>query len=426
MSGVDIHTAFAVPATKRISVFGLGYVGLPVAAALASRGFDVVGVDVERRVTEVINSGRIHIVEPDLDMVVQAAVSAGKLRATLDPEPADVFIIAVPTPFVGDHEPDISFVRDAALAIAPVLAKGNLIILESTSPAGTTEQICSWIAVQRPDLVMPNPDTEDADIHIAHCPERVLPGRILRELVDNDRIIGGISPRCAAYAAELYRTFVRGETHLTNARTAELAKLAENAYRDVNIAFANELSIICDRLDINVWELIGLANRHPRVQILSPGAGVGGHCIAIDPWFIVAAAPDSAKVIRAAREVNDGKPRFIFEKVKAAAARLRQPVIACLGLSYKADIDDLRASPALEIVEMLARENIGDLLIVEPNLKQLPPSLRENSRVRPAELRQALADADIVLLLVDHRQFRRIDREILKPKITIDTRGVWR
>jgi len=411
---------------KRVAVFGLGYVGLPVAAALASRGIEVIGVDIDQRIADVINDGRIHIVEPDLDMIVQAAVSAGKLRATTKPEEADAFIIAVPTPFCGDHQPDLSHVRDATMAIAPLLKEGNLIVLESTCPAGTTEQICAWISERRSDLLLPSEEGEKADVHIAHCPERVLPGRVLRELVDNDRIIGGISPRCAEMAAELYQNFVRGEMHLTNARTAELAKLAENAYRDVNIAFANELSIICDRLGINVWELIELSNRHPRVQILSPGPGVGGHCIAIDPWFIISAAPEDAKVMRAARGVNDRKPQHVFTKVKAAAERLRDPVIACLGLSYKADIDDLRASPALEIVEMLARDSVGELLVVEPNLKQLPAALRDFSCVKPSELRQALHRADIILLLVDHRQFRRIDPEILKPKITIDTRGVWR
>jgi UDP-N-acetyl-D-mannosaminuronic acid dehydrogenase len=273
---------------------------------------------------------------------------------------------------------------------------------------------------------MPEAEREDSDIHIAHCPERVLPGSVLRELVDNDRIIGGISPLCATHAVALYRTFVRGEMHLTNARTAELAKLVENAYRDVNIAFANELSVICDRLGVNVWDLIELANKHPRVKILSPGPGVGGHCIAVDPWFIIAAAPDSTPVIRAARAVNDGKPELVFEKVKTAAARLRSPIIACLGLSYKADIDDLRESPALHIVERLAREKVGELLVVEPNVQQLPATLAKAKDVKLVELREALSTADIVLLLVDHRQFRRVDRDLLKPKITIDTRGVWR
>jgi UDP-N-acetyl-D-mannosaminuronic acid dehydrogenase len=359
-------------------------------------------------------------------MVVQAAVSAGRLRATLKPEPSDAFIIAVPTPFTGDHKPDISYVKAAAQMIAPLLRKGNLVILESTSPVGTTEQICSWFAELRPDLVMPEAERENADIHIAHCPERVLPGSVLRELVDNDRIIGGISPLCATHAVALYRSFVRGEMHLTNARTAELAKLVENAYRDVNIAFANELSIVCDQLSVNVWDLIELANKHPRVNILSPGPGVGGHCIAVDPWFIIAASPESTPVIRAARGVNDGKPELVFAKVKAAAERLRSPVIACLGLSYKADIDDLRESPALHIVERLAQEHVGELLIVEPNVKKLPASLSQASNIKLVELREALAAADIVLLLVDHRQFKRIDRDLLKPKITIDTRGIWR
>jgi len=428
MSDIEdrVQSSLEKPAPKRVSVFGLGYVGLPVAAALASRGFEVIGVEVAPRIVDVINTGKIHIVEPDLDMLVQAAVSAGKLRATLVPEPADAFIIAVPTPFSDNHQPDVSFVRAATHAIAPLLRKGNLLILESTSPVGTTEQICSWIGELRPDLVIPESERDSADIHIAHCPERVLPGSVLRELVNNDRIIGGISPNCAEEAAELYRSFVRGEMHLTNARTAELAKLVENAYSDVNIAFANELSIVCDKLSINVWDLIDLANKHPRVNILSPGPGVGGHCIAVDPWFIIAAAPEVTPVIQAARRVNDGKPDVVFNKVNAAADRLRSPVIACLGLSYKADIDDLRESPALHIVEKLARKKIGELLVVEPNIKQLPESLRGREGVRLAELREALAAADIVVLLVDHRQFKRIDRELLKVKITIDTRGIWR
>ena len=413
------------PNFKKISVLGLGYVGLPVSAAFASRGFDVIGVEVNPSIVEVINGGRVHIVEPDLDMLVQAAVAAGKLRATLEPEAADAFIIAVPTPFKDDHEPDLDYVQKATRMIAPLLKKGNLVILESTSPVGTTEQICSWIGEQRPDLVLPEPLRDTADIHVAHCPERVLPGSVLRELVDNDRIIGGISPLCAAAAAELYQTFVKGELHLTNARTAELAKLVENAFRDVNIAFANELSLICEKLNINVWELIELANRHPRVNILRPGPGVGGHCIAIDPWFIIAAAKDSAKVMRAAREVNDNKPHAVVEKIKAAASRLRQPVIACLGLSYKADIDDLRESPALHIVEMLARDNAGELLVVEPNIRRLPQSLSHFPRLRSTDLQTAVLNADIIVLLVDHRQFKRVDRELLKIKIVIDTRGMW-
>ena len=414
------------PASTRIAVHGLGYVGLPVAGVLASRGFDVTGIDISPHIVDTINSGKIHIVEPDLEMVVHAAVSSGKLRATLEPAPADVFIIAVPTPFTADKQPDVSYIQKAVKAIAPQLKKGDLVVLESTSPVGMTEKIRDWIGEQRPDLVAPQADKDEADIHIAHCPERVLPGSVLRELVDNDRIIGGISVRCAEHAEELYQNFVRGEIHLTNARTAELAKLVENAFRDVNIAFANELSNICDELDINVWELISLANKHPRVNILSPGPGVGGHCIAVDPWFIIAAAPKKSKVIRAAREVNDGKPEIIIEKVRVAARKLRAPVVACFGLSYKRDIDDLRESPAMHIVEQLARENVGRLLIVEPNLKSLPESLAKSDSTRLVDIKEAMTAADIILLLVDHRQFKRIDRELLKPKMVIDTRGIWR
>jgi len=310
--------------------------------------------------------------------------------------------------------------------LAPLLKKGDLIILESTSPVGTTEQICAWIAAQRPDLVLPDPNRDTADIHIAHCPERVLPGSVLRELVDNDRIVGGISPACAEAAAELYQNFVKGEMHLTNARTAELAKLVENAFRDVNIAFANELSVICENLNINVWDLIDLANRHPRVNILKPGPGVGGHCIAVDPWFIIAVAKGQAKIIRAAREVNDSKPFAVIDRIKSAAARLRQPVIACLGISYKADIDDLRESPALHIVEHLAQDNVAELLVVEPNVKRLPKSLSGFPAVKLSDLQSALKTADIIVLLVDHRQFKRVDRELLNLKIVIDTRGMWR
>jgi UDP-N-acetyl-D-mannosaminuronic acid dehydrogenase len=411
---------------KKISVFGLGYVGLPVSAAFAARGFEVIGVDIDASVVNVINNGQAHIVEPDLDMLVQAAVSAGKLRATLKPEPADVFIIAVPTPFKEGNKPDLAYVEQATAMIAPLLKKRDLIVLESTSPVGTTEQICAWIGEQRPDLTMPDPNREKSDIHIAHCPERVLPGSVLRELVDNDRIVGGISPQCAEAAAELYQAFVKGEMYLTNARTAELAKLVENAFRDVNIAFANELSLICEKLNINVWELIDLANRHPRVNILKPGPGVGGHCIAVDPWFIIAVAEGQTKIIRAAREVNDAKPATVFNKVKVAASRLRQPVIACLGLSYKADIDDMRESPALHIVERLAREKIGEILVVEPNIRRLPPSLVDFSHVRRSELQPALNAADIIVLLVDHRQFKRVDRELLNLRIVVDTRGLWR
>ncbi len=363
---------------KTVSVIGLGYIGLPTAAVIASRGINVIGVDVNQKAVDTINAGEIHIVEPDLDIVVRGVVSTGNLRATTTPEPAEAFMVAVPTPFHhgtdtnGDvsHKPNLDYIKSAALAIAPVLEKGNLVILESTSPVGATEKLAAWLAEARPDLSFPQDKGDSADIKVAHCPERVLPGYVLQELVSNDRVIGGMSKACSERAVELYNTFVRGECVITNARTAEMAKLTENSFRDVNIAFANELSVICDKLKINVWELIKLANRHPRVNILSPGPGVGGHCIAVDPWFIVDSCPEEAKIIKQARLTNDAKPFYVIDKITEAADQFKKPVIACLGLAFKADIDDLRESPALQIVEELAKRNIGEIIAVEPNINE--------------------------------------------------------
>jgi UDP-N-acetyl-D-mannosaminuronic acid dehydrogenase len=411
---------------EKICVLGLGYVGLPTAAVFASRGLAVTGVDVNEQTIQLINQGKVHIVEPDLDILVTGAVAIGKLSATTKPVPADAFIVAVPTPFRDDHKPDLSFVEAATKSLADVLKKGDLVVVESTSPVGTTEQVSRWLAALRPDLRFPHAAGSDADVRVAHSPERVLPGRVLAELVANDRVIGGVSPRCAERAAELYRLAVRGECWLTTARTAELVKLAENAFRDVNIAFANELSLVCERLGIDVWEAIRLANRHPRVGILNPGPGVGGHCIAVDPWFIVDSAPDDTDLIRAARKVNDGKPKRVVARVKAAAGKHRRPVVACLGLAYKADIDDVRESPAVAIVAELAALRDVRLLVVEPYLDALPPALASLKSVAKAGLDEALATADIVVLLTDHRQFRAIDRARLSGKTVIDTRGVWR
>lgn len=409
---------------KRISVVGLGYIGLPTAAVFASRGIEVIGVDVNQKAVDTINRGEIHIVEPDLDIVVKSVVSMGKLRATTTPEPAQAFLIAVPTPFKGDdHEPDLSYIEKAANAIAPVLEKGNLVILESTSPVGATEQMAAWLAAARPDLTFPQHAGEQADIQVAHCPERVLPGHVLRELVSNDRVIGGMTPNCSAKAVALYKTFVMGECVVTDARTAEMAKLTENSFRDVNIAFANELSMICDKLKINVWELIKLANRHPRVNILNPGPGVGGHCIAVDPWFIVNSCPDEARLIHQARLVNDGKPHYVINKVVAAADQFKKPVIACLGLAFKADIDDLRESPALDIVKHLAEQGIGRILAVEPNIHELPAALA-SAGVELASLQQALEQANVVVVLVDHKQFKTCDKSLFLSKVMIDTRGI--
>ncbi len=401
---------------QKIIVMGLGYIGLPTASMLATKGHTVVGVDVNEAAVNTINSGRIHIIEPDLDILVRSAVNSGNLRASLVPEEGDTFIIAVPTPFKveGDNPkaPDLSYVEAATRAIVPYLREDNLIILESTSPVGTTELIERIVREARPELA--------GKVHAAHCPERVLPGHILRELVDNDRIIGGTTKAAVAKAKALYKTFCNGAILETDSKTAELSKLVENSFRDVNIAFANELSVICDKLGINVWETISLANRHPRVNILQPGPGVGGHCIAVDPWFIVSSAPQEARLIRTAREVNDDKPHWVIERVRAKAARFKAPVIACLGLTFKANIDDMRESPSLEIVQHLHEAQIGEILACDPNVDQA------KAPFPLTDLKTVLQKADILLLLVDHAEFLDLDRELIKDKVVIDTKGVWR
>lgn len=419
---------------ETISVIGLGYIGLPTAAMFASRKKNVIGVDVCQKAVETINAGKIHIVEPELDMVVSAAVTEGYLKAVLTPEPADAFLIAVPTPFKpcndGDvPEPDLSYIESAIKAISPVLKKGDLVILESTSPVGTTEQMAEWLAVQRPDLSFPQQVGEDADVNLAHCPERVLPGKVICELVQNDRVIGGMSVRCSERSVELYKTFVEGECVITNARTAEMAKLTENSSRDVQIAFANELSIICDKLDINVWELIALANRHPRVNILQPGPGVGGHCIAVDPWFIVSKTPEEAKIIHTARLVNDSKPEWVVNKVKLAIADFiqanpdktaREITIACYGLAFKPDIDDLRESPAMGITQKIADMHAGRTIAIEPNIQEIPKKL---TSVELVNIELALVEADIQVMLVDHKEFKDIS---VSSEFIIDTKGIWK
>jgi UDP-N-acetyl-D-mannosaminuronic acid dehydrogenase len=421
-----------------ISVIGLGYIGLPTAAMFASRKKKVVGVDVSQHAVDTINRGEIHIVEPDLGMIVHSAVTEGYLRATLVPEPADAFLIAVPTPFKNSlnkengsdiPEPDLSYIQKAAEAVAPVLKKGDLVILESTSPVGATEQMAAWLATARPDLSFPQDTGENADVNVAHCPERVLPGHVVRELVENDRVIGGMTATCSNRAVELYKTFVQGECVITNARTAEMAKLTENSCRDVQIAFANELSIICDKLDIDVWELISLANRHPRINILQPGPGVGGHCIAVDPWFIVSKTPDEAKLIHTARKVNDAKPEWVINKVKIAIADFLQAnpdktakdvTIACYGLAFKADIDDLRESPALNITKRIAEMHTGIVIAVEPNIEKLS---NEIERFKLSTFELVSKSADIHLLLVDHKEFTL---QKINDALIIDIKGIWK
>lgn len=412
-------------------MIGLGYIGLPTATLFASRKKQVIGVDVSQHAVDTINQGKIHIIEPELDILVHAAVHEGYLRATTRPEPADAFLIAVPTPFQDGHQPDLSYVEAAARSIAPVLQKGNLVILESTSPVGTTEQLAAWLAECRPDLSFPHTAGEEADIQVAYCPERVLPGRVIHEVVSNDRVIGGMSRAASEQACALYKTFVEGECIITNARTAEMCKLTENSYRDVNIAFANELSMICDKLGINVWELIALANHHPRVKVLQPGPGVGGHCIAVDPWFIVSSAPDQARLIRTAREVNDHKPEWVLEKVKAAitdalAANPSKTIadlkVACLGLAFKPDIDDLRESPAVEIASGIAQLGC-QVLAVEPNVEALPKKLCLPN-LRLISLEEALASADVVCVLVKHRAFTEVGGDLRQKPLLIDAVGL--
>ena len=414
-----------------ISVFGLGYIGLPTATLIASCGVKVIGVDVTKHVVDSVNAGKLHIVEPQLGEVLTDVVQKGMLRATMTPEPADAFLIAVPTPFKDGHKPDVSYIQAVAGALSTVLKKGDLVILESTSPVGTTERLAEWLAEARSDLSFPQQAGNAADVQVAYCPERVLPGQVLKELVENDRVIGGMSEKASAMAADVYRIFVKGNLSVSNARTAEMCKLTENSFRDVNIAFANELSLICDKLDIDVWELIKLANRHPRVNILQPGCGVGGHCIAVDPWFIVDTTPDEAKIIRTAREINDHKPYWVLEKVKAAIMSvlsnfpdksMKDITVACLGLAFKPDIDDLRESPAVKLTHMIAELGCK-VIAVEPNIVTLPPSLA-GSNIRLEKLTEALATADVTCLLVKHREFKNDVKKIKSMTKLIDIIGL--
>lgn len=384
---------------KKICVIGLGYIGLPTAALLANRGYDVHGVDVVKSTVDTINQGKIHIVEPELDTFVKSAVNSGKLKASLKPDFADVFIIAVPTPFHSGYVPNVDYVVSATKSIATYVQEGNIVILESTSPVGTTELVEKTLKEEKIDT---------SKIYIAHCPERVLPGKIMKELVENDRIVGGLTPEATFKTVEFYNTFVSGEVLSTDARTAEMAKLTENSFRDTNIAFANELSMLCDKFDINVWELISLANRHPRVNILQPGAGVGGHCIAVDPWFIVHAGGETAKIIKTAREVNTYKTEWVIEKIKNAALKFenengRKAKVACMGLAFKPDIDDLRESPALYIARRLKSDGL-EILAVEPNIES-------HKEFEIVDYKDAMEQADIVTFLVAHKEFKNLDIE---------------
>ena len=412
--------------TRSLSVIGLGYVGLPTAAVFADAGLDVRGVDVNADAVMSINAGRPHIVEPNLEAMLGRVVERGKLTASTEVCATDVYAIAVPTPFKDCKSPDLKYVEAAARMIAPHLAPGALVILESTSPVGATEQLSAWLAADRPDLTFPHQKGDLAEIQLAHCPERVLPGKVLHEVVHNDRIIGGMTRHCAARAESFYRLAVKGTCHVTDARTAELAKLTENAFRDVNIAFANELSVICHSLGIDPWELIAMANKHPRVNILNPGPGVGGHCIAVDPWFIVHSVPEQARLIRTARQINDAKPNWVVDRVAERVAERTsgaKPIIACLGLTYKPDVDDLRESPSVDVVrEMLAR-GLGQVLVAEPYVDTLPDCLQG---AELADFSDALERADIVVILTGHSAFRNLRLSDLDGKRVIDSCGFLR
>ena len=406
-----------------VAVLGLGYIGLPTAAVVARSGAAVLGIDIHQHVVDTVNSGGVHIEEVDLDALVQGVVQRGLLRASTQIEPSDVFLIAVPTPFDDDHAPDVRHVLTAARSIAPVLKAGDIVILESTSPVGTTEQVRDALEELRPDLKFPHAGNGAADVAIAYCPERVLPGRILVELIDNDRCIGGITPRCARKALAFYRTFVRGACITTTAKVAEMVKLSENAFRDVNIAFANELSLVSDKLGIDVWDVIALANRHPRVNILTPGPGVGGHCIAVDPWFIVHSAPELTPLIRTARLVNDGKTEHVIARasalIEAEAGR-----VALLGLAFKANVDDFRESPAMKVAEALTRKFGDRIAIVEPHVAELPKVLSDTGATL-IDIDTALADCDTMIVLVDHDIFKSVPADERAGKIVYDTRGIW-
>ncbi|MEJ5977732.1 UDP-N-acetyl-D-mannosamine dehydrogenase [Novosphingobium sp. PS1R-30] len=411
-------------AKPEVCVVGLGYIGLPTAAIIARSGSKVLGVDVTQSVVDTINRGEIHIEEVDLDGLVQGVVSRGLLAASTQIAPADVFVIAVPTPFDKNHAPDISYVLAAGRSVASVLKAGDVVILESTSPVGTTEELRDLIAELRPDLKVPGRSQGTPDVSIAYCPERVLPGKILEELTNNDRSIGGITPRCARKALAFYKRFVRGTCVTTDARSAEMTKLVENAYRDVNIAFANELSIVADKMGLDVWEVIRLANRHPRVNILQPGPGVGGHCIAVDPWFIVHGAPEETPLIRTARGVNDGKIHHVIKHADALISAHPGAKVACLGLAFKANIDDFRESPARLVAATLARKFGERIQVVEPYAAELPREF-DGTGASLIDIDTALEDCDVLIALVDHDVFRVVPLAERADKLVYDTRGIW-
>ena len=409
-----------------VAVIGLGYIGLPTAATFATHGKRVAGVDVKVTTVDAVNAGQVPFVEPDLGTILSGAVSLGNLVAFTEVPEARAYIVAVPTPVTQSKGVDLVYLNNAADALAPRLQGGELIIVESTSPPGTTEFFGERIVAARPDLSL-YPGADKPVIHVAHSPERVLPGRIMVEIITNDRVVGGLTPEAGAKAKELYEVICRGTIHVTDAKTAELAKIAENSFRDVNIAFANQLSLICQDLGIDVWRLVELANHHPRVNILNPGPGVGGHCIAVDPWFLVNAFPDITTLTRAGRELNDSMPSHVVKDILERLNGESRVKIALLGLAFKANVDDTRGSPAIEVVRLLAAAATDARLhVVEPHVSELPRSLGGTVNVHLSSLSDAVEDADVVVLLVDHDHFRTLDKDALEGKVVIDTKGLWR
>lgn len=415
----------------KVTVIGLGYIGLPTAAIISKRKIMTYGFDINKSIVNTINKGNIHITEPKLDKIVSKSVSSGYLKASTKIKKSNIFIITVPTPLKEENLPDISYIMNAASSIASHLHKGNLIILESTSPIGTTRLLSEKLKALRPDLIFPHEDSDVQDINICYCPERVIPGNTINELISNDRVIGGITKECSDKAADFYKKFVKGDCYETSAETAELSKLAENSFRDLNIAFANEISMICSEKNINVWELITIANKHPRVNILQPGPGVGGHCIAVDPWFIVSSSKN-AKLIKKAREINIQKTRFIFNEIKSSVTEIKKELsiktaninIALFGLAFKADIDDLRESPAIDIVNQVIKKLDSNILIVEPNISKLPDIFRDSAKL--CSVKYATENCHLAVCLVDHKEFKSLRKNDFKNKMIIDSKGIWK
>ena len=413
----------------KVSIIGLGYIGLPTAALIAKKGLDVQGIDINNSIIQTINTGKSPIVEFGLEDLISSTVSSGKLIASKDIVKSDVFVITVQTPLAQNNQPDMTFVSQVIQSIAPLIEKGNLIILESTSPVGATELISDELRNLRKDLSFPHyKSTKDHDVNIAYCPERVLPGNTLEELQTNDRILGGMTKQCAIKAQNFYNQFVQAECLLTDSRTAEICKLTENSYRDVNIAFSNEISMICEENSIDIWELISLANRHPRVEMLQPGPGVGGHCLPIDPWFIVSTNPDSAELIKTARSVNDKKTSFVVNQIESSLKNnelsFEEISICLLGISYKANSDDLRESPSLDILKKLTKFKFKNINVVEPNANFLPEK-ESFQNINLLDLKEGIESSDVIVSLVDHREFKGIDKKTLEDKILLDTIGIF-